>query len=306
MTTLFANNADTQLATAINAVQTTITVDSASEFPPGVSPTDPLWVTFQSEDLVTIEIVKCIGVAGNTLTVIRGQDGTAGQTFLAGALVEARLVREVFTEIQNDIASKAPIVHTHVLADVTDAGTAAGINVPAAGDAAINEAVLGSDTRLIDARTPTPHTHVLADVTDAGTAAAVNVPAAGNAATNEAVLGSDTRLTDARTPTPHTHVEADITDLDKYTQAQVDAALASKEDDLGNPTVDGYILSSTVAGVRSWIENTGGGGGIGEAPADGLGYVRDGLAAAWHRGAKVFVAATEPPEMNIGDFWVET
>ena len=33
-----------------------------------------------------------------------------------------------------------------------------------------------------------------------------------------------------------------------------------KEDALGNPTVDGYILSSDIAGNRSWIAMTGGGG----------------------------------------------
>ena len=33
-----------------------------------------------------------------------------------------------------------------------------------------------------------------------------------------------------------------------------------KENDLGNPLVDGYLLSSTVAGVRSWVEIESGGG----------------------------------------------
>lgn len=45
-------------------------------------------------------------------------------------------------------------VHTHVLADITDAGTAAAKNVPATGNAATGEVVLGSDTRLSDARAP--------------------------------------------------------------------------------------------------------------------------------------------------------
>ncbi len=260
MTTLFANNADTKLAANINATQTAIAVLDVNQFPIGVSPADPLWVTIQSEDLASIEITLCTEIVGNTLTVQRGQDGTTGQAFLTGAYVEARLVRAVFTEIQNDIAGKAPLVHTHVLADVTDSGTAAAVDIPAVGDAA----------------------------------------------PGEAVLGSDTRLTDARPPTAHTHVEVDITDLDKYTQAEVDAALALKEDYLDVPLADGYILSSTIAGVRSWVENLGGGGGIPEAPTDGLGYVRDGLAVDWHRGAKMFVAATEPVEMNIGDFWIET
>ena len=244
MTTLFANNADTQLAVGIDAVQTTLQVLDASEFPASVSPADPIWITLQSEDLTTIEIVKCTDISGLIFTVVRGQDGTIASPFLVGAYVEARLVREIFTEIQGDIAGKAPLAHTHVLADVTDSGTAASRDTPAAGDAAADEVVLGSDTRLTDARAPTSHTHVLADVTDSGTAAGRNVPAAGDAAADEVVLGNDSRLVS--------------------------------------------------------------GGGVPEAPTDGLGYVRDGQAANWHRGAKVFVAATEPPEMNIGDFWVET
>jgi hypothetical protein len=47
--------------------------------------------------------------------------------------------------------------HTHVLANVTDAGTAASRNAPAAGNAAAAEVVLGSDTRLTDSRTPASH-----------------------------------------------------------------------------------------------------------------------------------------------------
>lgn len=91
-------------------------------------------------------------------------------------------------------------------------GTAASRNVPAAGNAAAAEVVLGADTRLTDARTPTAHTHVSAEVTDLGTAANHDVAAAGDAAVNEVVKGNDTRLTNARTPTAHTHVLADVTD----------------------------------------------------------------------------------------------
>jgi len=36
-------------------------------------------------------------------------------------------------------------------------------------------------------------------------------------------------------------------------QTDLQGALASKENSLGNPANDGYILSSTTAGVRSWI-----------------------------------------------------
>jgi len=36
--------------------------------------------------------------------------------------------------------------------------------------------------------------------------------------------------------------------------------IAGKEDDLGTPGTDGYVLSSTTGGVRSWVEMSGGGG----------------------------------------------
>lgn len=45
-------------------------------------------------------------------------------------------------------------------------GTAAALNVPAAGDAAAGEVAKGSDTRLTDARTPVAHNHAQADVTN--------------------------------------------------------------------------------------------------------------------------------------------
>ena len=54
-------------------------------------------------------------------------------------------------------------------------------------------------------------------------------------------------------PTVHNHLEADITDLDKYSQSEVDGLLAGKEDHLGNPSVDDYLLSSSAAGVRTWV-----------------------------------------------------
>ncbi|CCH54496.1 GK12566 gene product from transcript GK12566-RA [Fibrisoma limi BUZ 3] len=49
-------------------------------------------------------------------------------------------------------------------------GTASTKNVPASGNAAAGEVVLGSDTRLTDARTPTTHTHLIGDVTGLQTA----------------------------------------------------------------------------------------------------------------------------------------
>lgn len=66
--------------------------------------------------------------------------------------------------------SYAAAVHTHTLSAITDAGTAASRNVPATGDATASQVVLGSDTRLTNARTPTAHTHIIGEVTGLQTA----------------------------------------------------------------------------------------------------------------------------------------
>ena len=47
--------------------------------------------------------------------------------------------------------------HDHVLANITDSGTAAALDVPALGDAASGEVVKGDDSRLTDDRDPTAH-----------------------------------------------------------------------------------------------------------------------------------------------------
>lgn len=47
----------------------------------------------------------------------------------------------------------------------------------------------------------------------------------------------------------------------KFKFSCLDSLLALKENSLGNPDVDGKVLSSTAAGVRSWVTMSGGGGG---------------------------------------------
>lgn len=65
----------------------------------------------------------------------------------------------------SDTSDFAASSHNHTLADITDSGTAAGLDVPATGDAAAGEVVKGDDTRLTDSRTPTSHSHSASDVT---------------------------------------------------------------------------------------------------------------------------------------------
>ena len=122
--------------------------------------------------------------------------------------------------------------HPHTLTNITDAGTAAGYDVPASGNAASGQVVLGNDSRLYDPRTPTAHGHTLSDISDAGTAAGLNVPASGDAASGEVVKGNDSRLSDPRTPTAHTHDDL------YYTEGEIDTQMAGKSD-----TGHGHTLS---------------------------------------------------------------
>ncbi|MHA1166308.1 MAG: hypothetical protein ACTSRU_00690 [Candidatus Hodarchaeales archaeon] len=60
---------------------------------------------------------------------------------------------------------------------------------------------------------------------------------------------------------PHGTTKADVglgnvdntSDLNKPISTATQTALNGKENDLGNPASNGYILSSTIGGVRSWV-----------------------------------------------------
>ena len=113
-----------------------------------------------------------------------------------------------------DESSYSVTTHTHDLSDVTDSGTAAALNVPAAGNAASGEVVKGSDTRLTDTRTPSStlahkSTHETGESdalspSDIGAEAAFSKNTAFNknfgTATSTVCQGDDSRLSDTRTP----------------------------------------------------------------------------------------------------------
>jgi hypothetical protein len=86
---LFANNAKTTLAAGINSTQTTVTVapGTGSEFP-SPSSGQAFQITLVSATSSTVfEICTCTARSGDTLTVIRGQEGTSGTPFLINDIV---------------------------------------------------------------------------------------------------------------------------------------------------------------------------------------------------------------------------
>lgn len=116
---------------------------------------------------------------------------------------------------------------------------------------------------------PSAHTHGLSEITDYGTAGGY-IRSSGSAWTRvSGVAWADlTGVPDFATrwptwsevtskpsvfpPDTHSHAISDVTGLQ--------TALDGKEPGLGNPAADGYVLSSTMAGARSWIAPPSGGG----------------------------------------------
>lgn len=89
-------------------------------------------------------------------------------------------IEEVQGNVETLDSSLATVATTGSYNDLSDQpalGTAAAKDVPASGNASSAQVVLGSDTRLSDARTPVNHTHTKSEITDfpaLGTAAAKN------------------------------------------------------------------------------------------------------------------------------------
>lgn len=99
--------------------------------------------------------------------------------------------------LQAALDGKAAASHTHTLSAITDAGTAASLNVPASGNASSGQVVKGNDTRLTDSRTPTAHSHVISDTTglqaalDGKSAVGTEVPEGGDTGQLLAKASSD-------------------------------------------------------------------------------------------------------------------
>jgi len=62
-------------------------------------------------------------------------------------------------------------------------------------------------------------------------------------------------------------VNANFTELySMYTNADIDGLFLQKENSLGNPSTNGYVLSSNTAGTRTWIAPASGGTGLTSMP----------------------------------------
>ena len=92
---LFANNAKSTLAATVSSnTQATLTVQTGhgARFP---IPYAPNFFLVTLDDGTNVEICKCIAIAGDVLTVLRGFEGTTAQSsFATGTRVELRLTAD--------------------------------------------------------------------------------------------------------------------------------------------------------------------------------------------------------------------
>ena len=160
MAILFSNNAATTLSAGINGSVTSAVVVDASEFP-AVGGADYAYITFASASGTDIEIVKCTAISGNTLTVVRAQDGTSGTPFITGDRVELRVVNIGLTDLSAEsqpldsvltnttasytTAEAGKLAAIEALADVTDA-----TNVNAAGAVMNSDATTAAMSMVVD------------------------------------------------------------------------------------------------------------------------------------------------------------
>lgn len=117
MTQLFSNNAISTLQAGIASGDTTLTLATGTGglFP---SPSNGDFFTVTLFNIsagkeVNHEIVKVTARTGDTLTVVRAQEGTAAQSFNMGTAVELRLTASVLAALSSNakfiVSTTAPL-----------------------------------------------------------------------------------------------------------------------------------------------------------------------------------------------------
>lgn len=102
MAVLFSNNASSNLSASITSTATSLSVTfgTGAEFPnPGGS--DYFYATL-SDAAGNIEIIKVTARSSDTLTIVRGQDGTIARAWANSDKIELRLTAGGLSDLKND------------------------------------------------------------------------------------------------------------------------------------------------------------------------------------------------------------
>jgi hypothetical protein len=108
----------TSLTSAVNASATTIIVGSGTSLLGGATVSSPeIFTVVIDPDTALEEIVDVTAVSTNTLTVVRGRDGSSGQAHSAGAVVRHMAIGRDYREA-NDHINDSTSPHGLTIADV--------------------------------------------------------------------------------------------------------------------------------------------------------------------------------------------
>ncbi len=108
----------TSLTSAVNASATTIIVGSGTSLLGGATVSSPeIFTVVIDPDTALEEIVDVTAVSTNTLTVVRGRDGSSGQAHSAGAVVRHMAIGRDYREA-NDHINETTTAHGLTIADV--------------------------------------------------------------------------------------------------------------------------------------------------------------------------------------------
>ena len=158
-------------------------------------------------------------------------------------------VQDAIEEVQGNVealdSSLATVATTGAYSDLSGTptlGTAAAKDVPASGNASSAQVVLGSDTRLTDARTPVSHTHTKSEITD--------FPALGTAAAKDstnAVTSGSTDLVESG---------AVYTEVSTLNNALMNKADVSTVTALSNTVTNNHKVTQFQVSTSSWTSDT--------------------------------------------------
>jgi len=105
MPVIIKNNASAILAVGISTTDTTLLLNAGTgaNFP-NISTGDYYYLTLSTGSAAP-EIVKCVGKSGDTLTVIRAQEGTVAQSASAGTRIDLRVTAQSVIDVAQSIVT---------------------------------------------------------------------------------------------------------------------------------------------------------------------------------------------------------
>ena len=106
MAVQLANNLTTLLTAPVTAgaINIQVTLGTGADFPTLANADDYCYATLIDSALTKLEIVKITSIAGDVLTVLRGQDDTIGQPFSTGDTIQMRWNKAILSDLSGGAA----------------------------------------------------------------------------------------------------------------------------------------------------------------------------------------------------------